>query len=51
MIQDRSTNFICLMETHVSGTKAKKIIRRTGFSDSFVVDADGQVGGYMVFVQ
>jgi hypothetical protein len=52
MNQDRSINFICLMEKHVSGNKAKKIIKRTGFSDSFVVDADGRGwGGSMVFVQ
>jgi exonuclease III len=45
MIQDRNTNFICLMEKHVSENKAKKIIKRTGFSYSFVVDADGQAWG------
>jgi hypothetical protein len=45
MIRERKSNFILLMETYVSGNKAKKIAKRIGLSDSFIIDVVGHAGG------
>ncbi|KAE8661412.1 hypothetical protein F3Y22_tig00113725pilonHSYRG00162 [Hibiscus syriacus] len=38
-------NIITLMETHVSGSKADKIIKDMGYNSSFRVEAQGHSGG------
>lgn len=40
-----SVNFVVLLETHVKGRSAKKIIKRLGFQDKFIEPARGHSGG------
>lgn len=38
-------SLLLLMETHVSGTRAAKIIKSLGFDGNLIQEADGQAGG------
>lgn len=45
MKREYSASFIALLETHSSGTVAKRIAKRIGFENQFIKDARGQAGG------
>lgn len=45
MKREYSTSIIALLETHTSGTQAKRIIKRIGFENQFIEEARGQAGG------
>ena len=38
-------HFVALLETCVSGTKASKVIRLSGFDRSYIIKANGFLGG------
>lgn len=40
-----SSSMIALLETHTSGAHANKIIKRIGFQNKFIQEAQGQSGG------
>lgn len=44
----RDTNLLILMETHMSGNKATRIIRKLKLDGNFVQDAIGHSGGIWV---
>lgn len=38
-------NFIILMETHTSGSRAAGIVRKIGLKGNFIQEAEGHAGG------
>lgn len=45
MMKKNNSNFVILLETHISGVKTKSVIRKTGLKGSFVEEASGFFGG------
>lgn len=45
-----SCSLIILVETHTSGNTAKKIAKRCGLDEYFIIVATGQSGGLWCFV-
>lgn len=45
MKREYGTSMIFLLETHADANLTKKQIRKTGFSGSYVVESNGQLGG------
>lgn len=43
--KEYQSSFVFLLETHSSGDKARKLVKKTGFSGNFIVDAAWQSGG------
>lgn len=40
-----SAQFVVLLETHVSGSRSRKIIKRMGFNGACLSEAEGHSGG------
>ena len=38
-------DILAILEPRISGTRARSVIKKLGFSNSFVVDAEGFSGG------
>ncbi|XP_020218078.1 uncharacterized protein LOC109801423 [Cajanus cajan] len=45
MIQEYDIGVLCLLETHISGDRALGVARRISLDKSFMMHANGQVGG------
>lgn len=45
MKREHNVSCLALLETHTSGTKARRIARRMGFDKQLIKDARGQSGG------
>ncbi|XP_020203003.1 uncharacterized protein LOC109788639 [Cajanus cajan] len=45
LIKEYNIGMLCLMETHISGEKALRVINRISLDKSFLVHANGQAGG------
>jgi len=45
LIKKSNIGILCLLETNVSGNKARNIINKFSLDMSYVVEAQGQAGG------
>nr|KYP30980.1 Retrovirus-related Pol polyprotein LINE-1 [Cajanus cajan] len=48
LVKEYNVGIICLLETHISGSQAQRVIKRIKLDKCFMVEARGQAGGLWV---